>query len=85
MDVTEQERRFNRRVNFYLMNRIWKYIHGKKGKEISFLYEQIGLTDNLFSKIIRDVDYSTKKLDSINPCRWYYKGRLGKIFGGTLR
>lgn len=32
MDVTEQERRFNRRVNFYLMNRIWKYIHGKKEK-----------------------------------------------------
>lgn len=63
MDMTEQERRFNRRVNFYLMNRIWKYIHGKKGKEVSCLYEQIGITDNLFSKIIRDIDYSTQKLD----------------------
>lgn len=77
MDMTEQERRFNRRVNFYLMNRIWKYIHGKKGKEISFLYEQIGLTDNLFSKIIRDVDYSTKKLDQ----KW---GKYTSIMGDGL-
>jgi len=84
--VSEDTRVFNRRVNFFILNRIWLSIYGKKGKSVEDLYDEIGITRNLYSKILSGYDYSGKKLDQKwNTVMSIMGDRLERVMKGYER
>lgn len=68
----------NKRINYYLINKIWNRVHGKSGKSVVELYQSIGLTRNSFSAILQgnafNLESKKRKLETIGVPLEYMLG-----------
>lgn len=53
---------FNRQVNYLLINKLWKFLNPQK--EISELYNMLGIKPNYYSRIITADTYNIPNLDT---------------------
>lgn len=81
--LTEEEKRFNRRVNYFIMRYMWQVVRGRKRDDGDTIYAKFDTSRERFTRVINTgvIRYGKGELDGLEQ----HTGLRKEIFTGEVR